>query len=242
MAAAGKQRARALGANAQADTGSGAAGRRTREAASHPADASRSVGIRAQGGAGGAGSHGDAPARRARRDRISRRAPQDHRSGNRAGAADVAQPAAQCGGGAAGGGGAGAAHPVSDTGNELSGAPCRARPRRVPRPTPGRAMSSASLARPAWWMPALFGVWAAAIALAPGLPLKAALAAPAVIAPVLWWTWQNPARWLALFFGAALLLPPLPIPLGDSGPHPALLFAAMGLLAGVLWLAEWRFL
>ena len=102
-------------------------------------------------------------------------------------------------------------------------------------------MSSASLARPAWWMPALFGVWAAAIALAPGLPLKAALAAPAVIAPVLWWTWQNPARWLALFFGAALLLPPLPIPLGDSGPHPALLFAAMGLLAGVLWLAEWRF-
>ena len=102
-------------------------------------------------------------------------------------------------------------------------------------------MSSASLARPAWWMPALFGVWAAAIALAPGLPLKAALAAPAVIAPVLWWTWQNPARWLALFFGAALLLPPLPIPLGDSGPHPALVFAAMGLLAGVLWLAEWRF-
>ena len=103
-------------------------------------------------------------------------------------------------------------------------------------------MSSASLARPAWWMPALFGVWAAAIALAPGLPLKAALAAPAVIAPVLWWTFQNPGRWLALFCGAAILLPPLPIPLGDSGPHPALLFAAMGLLAGVLWLAEWRFL
>ena len=105
-----------------------------------------------------------------------------------------------------------------------------------------RAMSSASLSRPAWWMPALFGVWAAAIALSPGLPLKAALAAPAVIAPVLWWTFQNPGRWLALFCGAAILLPPLPIPLGDSGPHPALLFAAMGLLAGVMWLAEWRFL
>ena len=103
-------------------------------------------------------------------------------------------------------------------------------------------MFSVSLARPAWWMAALFGVWAAAIALAPGLPLKAALAAPAVIAPALWWTLQNPARWLALFFGAALLLPPLPIPLGDSGPHPALLFAAMGLLAGLLWLAEWQFL
>ncbi len=100
-------------------------------------------------------------------------------------------------------------------------------------------MNSAS-ERPVWWMPALFAVWAAAIAVAPGLPLKAALAAPAVIAPVLWWTLQNPSRWLALFFAAALLLPPLPIPLGDSGPHPSLPFAALGLLAGALWLADWR--
>ena len=29
-------------------------------------------------------------------------------------------------------------------------------------------------------------------------------------------------------------------PIGDSGPHPGLLFAALGLFAGVLWLAEWR--
>jgi hypothetical protein len=90
-------------------------------------------------------------------------------------------------------------------------------------------------------MPALFGAWAAAISLAPGLPLKGALVAPAVIVPVLWWTLRNPARWLALFFAAALLLPPLPVPLGDSGPHPAVAFAALGLLAGSLWLAEWRF-
>jgi hypothetical protein len=89
-------------------------------------------------------------------------------------------------------------------------------------------------------MPALFGVWAASIAVTRSLPLKALLAAPAAIVPVLWWTLQNPARWLVLFFGAALLLPPVPIPLGDSGPHPSLLFAALGLLAGVLWLAEWR--
>jgi hypothetical protein len=101
-------------------------------------------------------------------------------------------------------------------------------------------MNSASQRRPAWWLPALFGGWAAAIALARSLPLKAVLVAPAVLAPALWWTLQNPARWLALFFGAALLLPPLPIPIGDSGPHPSLLFAALGLLAGVLWLAEWR--
>jgi hypothetical protein len=70
--------------------------------------------------------------------------------------------------------------------------------------------------------------------------MKAALAAPAAILPVLWWTLRSPVRWLALFFGAVLLLPPLPIPIGDSGPHPGLLFAALGLFAGVLWLAEWH--
>jgi hypothetical protein len=90
------------------------------------------------------------------------------------------------------------------------------------------------------WGAALLGVWAAAIAVAPSVAMKAVLAAPAALACVLWWVLQSPARWLALFFGAALLLPPLPIPLGDSGPHAAMLVAALGLLAGVLWLAEWR--
>ncbi len=103
-----------------------------------------------------------------------------------------------------------------------------------------RATSSPSERRSAWWAPPVLAVWAAAIAVARSLPLKVVLAAPAVVAPVLWWTLQNPARWLVLFFGAALLLPPLPIPIGDSGPHPALLFAGLGLLAGVLWLNEWR--
>lgn len=94
--------------------------------------------------------------------------------------------------------------------------------------------------RPPWWMPGLFGAWAAGIAVTRSLPLKAALAAPAAIVGVLWWTLQSPARWVALFFGATLLLPPLPIPLGDSGPHPGMLVAVWGLLAGLLWLAEWR--
>ena len=46
--------------------------------------------------------------------------------------------------------------------------------------------------------------------------------------------------WLTLFFAAALLLPPLPITLGNSGPHLCLLFAALGLLFGVASLAHWR--
>ena len=47
-------------------------------------------------------------------------------------------------------------------------------------------------------------------------------------------------RWIALFLATALLLPPLPIPIGDSGPHPSLLFAAIGLFAGLLHAREWR--
>jgi O-antigen ligase len=87
---------------------------------------------------------------------------------------------------------------------------------------------------------AAFGIWAAAIALAPTWPWKAALAAPAALVPMLWWTLARPSRWVALFLGAALLLPPLPIPIGDSGPHPAILFAALGLFAGLFRLREWR--
>jgi len=86
-----------------------------------------------------------------------------------------------------------------------------------------------------------FGAWAAAIALAPGFAAKALIAAPAVVLPLAWWILQKPARWLALFFAAALLAPPLPIAIGDSGPHPCLLFAAAGLVAGILWMGEWRF-
>jgi hypothetical protein len=89
-------------------------------------------------------------------------------------------------------------------------------------------------------LPVLLGAWAAAIAVAPSLPAKAVLAAPAMLLPLAWWTFESRGRWLALFFAAALLLPPLPIPIGDSGPHPSLLFAALGLLAGVVWLREWR--
>jgi hypothetical protein len=84
------------------------------------------------------------------------------------------------------------------------------------------------------------GAWAAAIATAPSVESKALLSAPALIVAGLWWTVQNPVRWLALFFGAALLMPPLPIAIGDSGPHPCLAFAALGLFSGLLWAGDWR--
>jgi O-antigen ligase len=82
----------------------------------------------------------------------------------------------------------------------------------------------------------LCGGWAAAIAVTPSAAGKAILAAPLVLLPLIWWTIQAPARWMCLFFPAALLLPPLPIPIGDSGPHICMLFAALGLFCGLLWL------
>src|SRR5271157_2629283 len=88
------------------------------------------------------------------------------------------------------------------------------------------------------WAPLALGAWAAAIATAPTLQSKLLLCAPAIAVAVLWWSLQSPARWLALFFGAALLMPPLPIAIGDSGPHPSFVFAALGLLAGVLWASD----
>jgi O-antigen ligase len=42
------------------------------------------------------------------------------------------------------------------------------------------------------------------------------------------------------FIASALLLPPLPIALGNSGPHPALIFAALGLIAGAIWASDAR--
>src|SRR3977135_3065791 len=80
-------------------------------------------------------------------------------------------------------------------------------------------------------LPLVFGTWAAAIALSPRWTGKAILAAPAVLIPLFVWTLAKPARWIVPFLGSALLLPPLPIPIGDSGPHPSLLFATIGLFA-----------
>jgi len=90
------------------------------------------------------------------------------------------------------------------------------------------------------WLPLAFGLWAAAIALSPQWTGKAILAAPAVLIPLLIWTLAKPSRWIVLFLGSALLLPPLPIPIGDSGPHPGLIFAAIGLFAGMLRAREWQ--
>jgi O-antigen ligase len=85
------------------------------------------------------------------------------------------------------------------------------------------------------------GIYAVAIALVPGVPTKALLCAPLLGIPLFWSLLRTSTAWLALFFACALLTPPLPISLGDSGPHVAILTAGVGLFIGVLRLGEWRF-
>ena len=92
-----------------------------------------------------------------------------------------------------------------------------------------------------WPAGAALGLYAAVVALSPGLVTKAALCAPLIAIPIIWFILRTPNRWLILFFLGALLAPPLPIALGDSGPHVALLLAAAGLWVGLLRFPEWCF-
>jgi O-antigen ligase len=82
---------------------------------------------------------------------------------------------------------------------------------------------------------AALGMLAALIALTPSLTAKASLCAAPLGILALWWMLHAPGRWLALFFVSALLLPPLPIDLGNAGPHVALLFAGVGVLIGLIY-------
>jgi hypothetical protein len=87
----------------------------------------------------------------------------------------------------------------------------------------------------------LVGAWAAAVALAPSLLVKSCISIPVALAALSFWVLNGPARWVILFLVAGILLPPLPVALGNSGPHPALFLAALGVLAGLMRLHRWEF-
>lgn len=86
----------------------------------------------------------------------------------------------------------------------------------------------------------LLGCCAALIPFLPGAWGLCAAAALAAV-PVCGWILIEPNRWVGCFIFAALLLPPLPIALGNSGPHPSLIFAGLGLFAGSMRISGWRF-
>ena len=78
------------------------------------------------------------------------------------------------------------------------------------------------------------GFLAAAVALVPSSAAKVALLAPFAILPFCWWILLQSHRWLSVFLCALIVLPPLPIRLGDSGPHPALILFCLGLLSATI--------
>ena len=59
-------------------------------------------------------------------------------------------------------------------------------------------------------------------------------------APFVLYGFFKPKLWPLLFCGAAILLPPLPFPVGDSGVHVSIVIAAAGLVAGLAHLPQWR--
>lgn len=66
--------------------------------------------------------------------------------------------------------------------------------------------------------------------------LLAALVASALAAAL----FASGRYWAIAFLAAVLCLPPLPVPIGDSGPHPALFFLAAGLAAGLVRWRQWK--
>jgi hypothetical protein len=95
-----------------------------------------------------------------------------------------------------------------------------------------------------WFAAMGLGACAAFVVLLPGPAWLPAAVATAILAvPFAFWLLARPNRWISAFLGATLLLPPLPLfAVGNSGPHPALLFAAVGLWSGLVRLRAWRLL
>jgi O-antigen ligase len=89
-------------------------------------------------------------------------------------------------------------------------------------------------------VPLAIGLTAAIVIVLPPVPRLWAVGLLATL-PVVAWMVSNPVAWLALFLGAALLLPPLPASFGNSGAHPALLLAVFGVYSALVFAHRWRF-
>ncbi|MCC6369017.1 MAG: O-antigen ligase family protein [Bryobacterales bacterium] len=87
---------------------------------------------------------------------------------------------------------------------------------------------------------AAIAFYAAGVALIPNPLIAVAMVTPLLLAPACLFLLAGANRWLAGFLGAVMLLPPLPVALGNTGPHPALALAAAGTGIGVLRIREWR--
>jgi hypothetical protein len=88
-------------------------------------------------------------------------------------------------------------------------------------------------------IPLAAGIYAAALATSPNSTTAVILVGAPVAAALAWWSLGGANRWLALFFGCALLLPPVAIAGGEAFQITPLA-AALGCLAGILRAPEWK--
>ena len=94
---------------------------------------------------------------------------------------------------------------------------------------------------PAWLViAASLGIYAALISTASSWKATTLMLAPIALVAAAWWSLGKSHRWFIGFSVVTLLFPPLPIALGDTGPHLAVLFAAFGLWASLARLQEWN--
>src|SRR5438034_10589719 len=102
-------------------------------------------------------------------------------------------------------------------------------------------MNEAALRARSLSIPLALGAYAALLAVLPDTTTRLTLFIPIALISVAWWVLIGPPdRWLVAFLCAAAILPPLPVALGNSGPHPSLVLASLGLAAGVFRLGRWR--
>lgn len=88
--------------------------------------------------------------------------------------------------------------------------------------------------------PALFvGIYAGSFLWLETTAERFVWALPPFLLQVSWWLIRTASRWVTVLLAALIALPPLPIKMGDSGPHVGVAIASVGLLAGVLRLNEW---
>lgn len=101
-------------------------------------------------------------------------------------------------------------------------------------------MTSASRLRRDLAWGGMLGAAMGLASLAASRPQALWLAAPVLLLALAWWALNGATRWVVAFLAAVILLPPLPLPGGDAGPHPAILLAVLGVWAGAARLPGWR--
>ncbi|HWB86666.1 MAG TPA: O-antigen ligase family protein [Bryobacteraceae bacterium] len=98
----------------------------------------------------------------------------------------------------------------------------------------------ARAARDTRWAAAAIVGYATLLGVVPNTNVRLLLAGLLVTAAALLFLLSSGSRWIPVFFATALLLPPLPLAFGDSGPHVCILLAAVGLLVGFLCPGKWK--